>query len=165
MRGYPTEDSPHTIFVELVKVAKIDCTHTPGVCARITRVPKFKKQSDSMDIDQEQKEESKKLRRSLKDDRRKAKKTVEEQELVLVNLLYAPKGTKLHSLARLITRLEKLSYVLAWTVEKDLSKPFNIDLVELPRLKMSFHARTDSDGITRLYRYLLNIGLMNGLTN
>jgi len=52
----------------------------------------------------------------------------------------------------LITRLDKLAYVLAWTKQKDLSKPFNIDLVELPRLKMAFHARTDNDGVTRLYR-------------
>jgi hypothetical protein len=52
----------------------------------------------------------------------------------------------------LITRLDKLAYVLAWTKQKDLSKPFNVDLVELPRLKMAFHARTDNDGVTRLYR-------------
>lgn len=65
--------------------------------------------------------------------------------------LFASLGSKLHSLAGLVTRLEKLSYVLAWTKQKDLTKPFNIDLVELPRLKMAFHARTDSDGVTRLY--------------
>jgi hypothetical protein len=68
--------------------------------------------------------------------------------------LFLCTGSKLHSLAQLITRLDKLAYVLAWTKQKDLNKPFNIDLVELPRLKMAFHARTDSDGVTRLYRYI-----------
>ena len=63
-----------------------------------------------------------------------------------MDLLHAPEGTKLHSVAGVIARIERLSYVLAWTRMADPNKQFNLDLVELPRLKMSFHAKVDHEG-------------------
>mgnify|MGYP001032829281 CR=1 FL=1 len=62
----------------------------------------------------------------------KKEKTIEEEELMLLNLLYAPKGSKLHSLAKLITRIEKLSYVLAWS--KVRHRPW---WVTCPNIKIS----------------------------
>ncbi len=39
LRGYPTDGSPHIIYVELQKVTKVDCTGLAGVCAKIRRMP------------------------------------------------------------------------------------------------------------------------------
>lgn len=40
LRGYPTDDSPHIIYVELQKLQKLDSTHLSGVGARVRRIPK-----------------------------------------------------------------------------------------------------------------------------
>eukprot|EP00755_Sulcionema_specki_P014189 Sspe_Gene.56011::Locus_30819_Transcript_1_1_Confidence_1.000_Length_7199::g.56011::m.56011 len=78
--------------------------------------------------------------------------SVEDSELLLLDPLHAPRGTPLHSLARVLMRIESLSHVLVWT--RDLSTnptaPLSIDLVQLPRLKLTFTARVE-DGVTRLY--------------
>jgi hypothetical protein len=76
------------------------------------------------------------------------KRTIDQEELVLLDLLHAPEGTKLHSIGTVLARIERLSYVLAWTRQADANKPFNVDLVELPRLKMSFHMKVDHEGIS-----------------
>ena len=66
--------------------------------------------------------------------------------------MHARPGSKLFSLADTLTRLDRLSYVLAWTrKENTASRPLVLDLVELPRLNMSFHERKDGAGKTQLY--------------
>jgi len=79
---------------------------------------------------------------------------------VLLNLLYAPKGSRLFSLARTLARIENLSNVCAWTKVTSHAVLHShdpvvgcgsIDLVELPRLKLSFSARPDHEGVVRLY--------------
>eukprot|EP01012_Entosiphon_sulcatum_P007139 TRINITY_DN13559_c0_g1_i1.p1 TRINITY_DN13559_c0_g1~~TRINITY_DN13559_c0_g1_i1.p1 ORF type:complete len:4669 (-),score=764.85 TRINITY_DN13559_c0_g1_i1:3029-17035(-) len=81
-------------------------------------------------------------------------KSSEEHDMLMLNLLYAKEGTPLYSLGRLLSRIENLSYVLAWT--RNLAGDtdggdFFVDLVQLPRLKLSFAARVGNDGTTRLY--------------
>lgn len=66
---------------------------------------------------------------------------VGEPTKYLLNILYAEEGTPLHSLGRLLIRLDDLSHVLAWTnmdpTQGTEATP-TIDLVEMPRLGVSF---------------------------
>ena len=81
-------------------------------------------------------------RKSLKDD---------GLDLNLLDLLYAPPGSPLHLLAQLLSRLDNLSHVLAWTPKRDrLSPTPEIKLVQLPRLQLSFECRPGPDGAVRL---------------
>lgn len=83
------------------------------------------------------------------------------QDLLLLNLLYAPRRSRLHSIMKVLTRIENVGHVLAWTKASAVEKkrPFeglpygcpDIELIELPRLKLSFNARKDHEGILRLY--------------
>lgn len=41
LRGYPTDEATHIIYVELQKLPKLQSTHLAGVSARIRRIPKF----------------------------------------------------------------------------------------------------------------------------
>merc|ERR1712159_368340 len=83
---------------------------------------------------------------------------VESEELVLLDLLHAPEGSYLHSLATVMSRAENLSHVLAWAkfdANADLRAPNALDhaqlhIVSLPRLKLTFQAR-NVDGAVRLY--------------
>eukprot|EP00760_Papus_ankaliazontas_P024689 PhM_4_TR2411/c0_g2_i1/m.74313 len=81
--------------------------------------------------------------------------TVEEKNLLLLNLMYARKGTPLHSLANVLARIELLSHILVWTTQTDYDYtkggPIAIDLVQLPRLKLSFRAHVDGDGAMQLF--------------
>jgi hypothetical protein len=80
-------------------------------------------------------------------------------DLVLLNLMYAPDGSTLSAISELLMRLENLSHILVWTATKvQKSKDeCQIDLIELPRLRLSFYSQTDyldgdaSKPITRLY--------------
>lgn len=78
--------------------------------------------------------------------------TIEDNNLMLLNLMYARAGTPLHSLAKVFARIELLSHVLVWTTKTDYNSadgdPFTIDLIQLPRLKLSFTARLNPDGQT-----------------
>ena len=55
-------------------------------------------------------------------------------------------------------RADNLGHILAWTAlaslpapETENGRPTQVDLVELPRLKLSFSARKDAEGVERLY--------------
>jgi hypothetical protein len=81
-----------------------------------------------------------------------------EQELL--NLLGAPRKSRLHSLAKAMARVENLGHVLAWTDRRSNGSGYEyaaaldcpaLSLVELPRLKLAFQGRLDADGATRLY--------------
>ena len=74
--------------------------------------------------------------------------------MLLLNCLYAAKGTPLYSLAQVLTRMETLANVLVWSKDvhcKDQCKPVSIDLVQLPKFKLNFSAQLDHDNIRRLY--------------
>ncbi|KAH9261268.1 hypothetical protein BASA81_000972 [Batrachochytrium salamandrivorans] len=77
---------------------------------------------------------------------------------VLLNLLYAPKASRLYSLMKTLCRIENLSNICVWTKASNLATWLHsaepqvgvppIDLVELPRLKLSFTCRKDHGGET-----------------
>jgi len=102
----------------------------------------------------------------------KTSESLQDGAMVMLDLLYAPRGSRLFSLARTLSRIENLSNICAWTNlenlavwEDDLawrhgqsvapSLPIRgcvaVDLVELPRLKLSFTLRKDFEGNLRLY--------------
>ena len=70
--------------------------------------------------------------------------------LSLLNMLLPPRSSPLRRLARLLSRLEDLSHLLVWSrantagTGKGLA-PNAIELVELPRLHLTFRARQDGD--------------------
>jgi hypothetical protein len=77
--------------------------------------------------------------------------TIEDHNLLLLNLMYARSGTPLFTLACVFARIELLSHVLVWTTQVDYSfesgsAPPTIDLIHLPRLKLSFAARLGPNG-------------------
>lgn len=86
---------------------------------------------------------------------------VEDYNLKLLNLLNAPKDTPLYHIGRVFSRIELLSHVLCWTTnvrydsEKERkgesNEPLTIDLILLPRLKLSFSARLDANGVLRIF--------------
>lgn len=92
--------------------------------------------------------------------RRRTFKNAERTEFeddILLNLLYAPQGTPLFSLARVLSRVENLSHILAWSKAKGgaaqpgSGREYELDLVELPRLNITFKARLRGDGVKVLY--------------
>ena len=106
----------------------------------------------------------------------RGERAVDKDAMVLLNLLYAPRRSRLHSLVRTLCRAEDISHICAWT---PLNAPSVLDsatasdaaarssqrpgayvpargcppiaLVELPRLKLGFAARPDHEGVLRLY--------------
>eukprot|EP00966_Prymnesium_polylepis_P209307 4849081-Prymnesium_polylepis.1 len=83
---------------------------------------------------------------------------VEDQELVLLDLLAAPAGSFLESLAAVLSRIESIAHVLAWAPydeSEDLSQPTavaqsDLVIVSLPRLKLTFQSRRVGD-VVRLF--------------
>ena len=77
------------------------------------------------------------------------------QAMTLLNLLYAPAGSMLHAVARLLCKLDSLSHCLVWTKGEVPAGAdhcdASIDLIELPRLQLSFFSKEGADGVTRLY--------------
>jgi hypothetical protein len=79
-------------------------------------------------------------------------------EFVLLDLLAAPKGSLLESLATVLACIEAIGSILAWAPydeAKDMGKPTavaqeDLAIVALPRLKLTFQARRVG-GTVRLY--------------
>jgi len=69
--------------------------------------------------------------------------TALERKMMLCNVLYAKKGSALHSLAQVLSRIENVAHILVWTFNTsgDPANPLTIDLVHLPRLKLTFSVR------------------------
>ena len=80
-----------------------------------------------------------------------------DDSMILLNLLYAPSTSRLSSLLRTLVRVENAGQICAWTKSAHLQQLVgnrgcpSIDLVEIPRLKLGFTARTDYAGELRLY--------------
>ena len=88
-------------------------------------------------------------------------KRADSEDLVLLNLLYAPRSSRLHSILKVLSRIETAGYIVAWTKACNCAKQPKptllehgcppIDLIELPRLKLSFVGRFDHQNEYRLY--------------
>jgi len=61
-----------------------------------------------------------------------------DDRMLLLNLMYAPRRSKLFSLAKTLSNIESLSHICVWTKDVKMANPsgYSIDLVELPRLKL-----------------------------
>ena len=79
--------------------------------------------------------------------------TEEDGEYTLLPHLYAEEGTTLACVADFFVRMEDLSYVLVWTKGRvsNVRDVCGVDLIELPRLQMSFYSKRDLDGKVRMY--------------
>ena len=169
LRGYPTEGEGHLLIMELEERKDQNALRTPSVVAHIRRLPLTPPETPPPTtaaapvkvLDEEERKEA----ADAEDDDvvdpslvTKVTKTLAEEELQLVDLLYAPPDSQLASLARTISRVENLSHVLAWTKTSGLQRrgfdivgEVVIDLLELPRLKLNFASRKDEKGVMRLY--------------
>ena len=65
----------------------------------------------------------------------------------LISLLYAPKESVLRDLCQVVMRLDGLSHCMAWTKApvKSPEDACSVDLVEFPRLRLSFHTKREVD--------------------
>ena len=79
--------------------------------------------------------------------------TEEDGEYTLLPILYAEENTTLAQVADFFVRMEDLSFVLVWTKGRvtDDASMCSVDLIELPRLQMSFYSKRDLDGKVRIY--------------
>lgn len=75
-------------------------------------------------------------------------------EYTLLDLLYAPDGSYLSELRDYLARIEDMPHILVWTKGDGKGAAVNVDLIELPRLGISFANRIDSAGVGRLYSSL-----------
>ena len=76
-----------------------------------------------------------------------------ENRMLLVDLMFLPRRSRLFSMAQALCRIETLSHICAWTRELEPKGNADIvlDLVDLPRLKLSFAMRKDFEGKMRLF--------------
>jgi thiol-disulfide isomerase/thioredoxin len=74
-------------------------------------------------------------------------------KLVLLNILNADPTTIRYKYAQIFSRLEDLSHVLMWSKNSHDHADGEVTIykVELPRLRMAFMPKIDSDGVTRLH--------------
>ena len=91
-----------------------------------------------------------------------AKLPVDQVDVVLINLANAyndsveSHGGKFGSIMKMLSRIENASYILCWTRAENVDKAegatdYAVDLVECPRLKVSFEEKLDNHGVPRLY--------------
>lgn len=98
-------------------------------------------------------------------------------------VLFPDEEKSLHALVRQLLRLDSMSHIIVWsrvqpTQSNDLKSGMSIDLIELPRLCLTFEKRLSKDGTTRYfcleqsglfltgYRDELRFGeLLDGLAN
>ena len=168
IHGYPLTDPQGPIIcVHLKGLPNVGSFEEKGVCARITRVPMklFKarqREAERLDLLEAKLVVGKALSQGdsleygVDDDDAKERpdedKSVDEVELTLVNMLYAPPKSKIFNLFNTLKRIEKLSFMMCWSRSTNLEGgEFEIDLVELPRLKLTFTARKDDRGKPQLY--------------
>eukprot|EP00960_Hanusia_phi_P029240 747854-Hanusia_phi.AAC.2 len=73
----------------------------------------------------------------------------------LLNLCNSPEGSVMYRLAQMLSKMDNLSHCLVWTKATippgSESSSCTIDLIELPRLQLSFFSKVCSDGVTRLF--------------
>lgn len=74
-------------------------------------------------------------------------------DMLLLNLLEAPDGSVLFRIASVLSRVEDLSYILAWTTSHNPreNESCQVSLIELPRLKLRLQPQRGPDGVTRLH--------------
>ena len=64
---------------------------------------------------------------------------------------FSTESSSLHALIRMMLRLDSLSSILAWSLNDPSEGPVTIDLIELPRLRLTFEKRQGSKGFIRYF--------------
>ena len=94
-----------------------------------------------------------------------------EEAMVMLNLMYCQRRSKFYSLVQTLARIENLSYIVAWTKQSSLQDMVkrkltadslligcpHIDLIELPRIKLTLFTKRDHSGVLRLSVPLLHV--------
>ena len=60
-------------------------------------------------------------------------------------------SAQLHALVRMILRLDSMSSVIAWSMTSPEDGPTTIDVVEFPRLRLTFEKRVSNKGVVRYF--------------
>lgn len=71
-----------------------------------------------------------------------------DEDMQMIDMLYAPKDSKLQSLAKVFSRLDNIAHVLCWS--RTSTAGDTADVVEVPRLSLTFIATEDDSGKVRL---------------
>jgi hypothetical protein len=71
-----------------------------------------------------------------------------DEDMDLLDSLYSEKDGRRHSVAKVISRLDNIAHVLCWS--RTCTEGDTVDVVELPRLSLTFVATTDDAGKVRL---------------
>ncbi|GAB5371987.1 hypothetical protein AAMO2058_001626900 [Amorphochlora amoebiformis] len=154
LRGYEIDvkknDIKTLLEVTLKNGVMTDVTQCKGSVVRIVRKVIKKEQTQQKDK-QDKKDKktfmSKKNKKKKKLQKFRTTAGTEEEDLVLINLLHTRPSTPLYTLARVLTRVERLSYCLAWAKASD--PKLRVHVVELPRMKLTFKAQKQG-AVTRL---------------
>ena len=81
--------------------------------------------------------------------------SLELSELTLVNTLYASPACKTFSVTSVLTRMENEGHILVWSkgngAGRNANAEVSLDLIELRRLKLSFHEKFDDNNVLRLF--------------
>lgn len=64
---------------------------------------------------------------------------------------FKDEASSLHALIRMMLRLDSLSSILAWSLSDPSEGPVTVDLIELPRLRLTFEKRQGSKGLIRYF--------------
>ena len=79
--------------------------------------------------------------------------TRNEERMVMVDLMFVKRQSRLFALVQALSRIENLSHIVAWTrqMEPTAGDVLVLDIVDLPRLKLTFGMRSDFEGKMRLF--------------
>jgi hypothetical protein len=176
LKGYPKMTHTHNseqpnelnrdyekfLYVHLHCLKKVECTQNPGVCARIYRMSRetaFHKWSRFNPIrPQHTNSRLKGISLQMNNSYQPPNDLIQDEnetvsllepDFKLLDILHAVPGSQLWALGQLFSRLENLSYILAWAKVHEKDTKFsnvghhttNVDLVELPRLNLAFQAK------------------------
>lgn len=79
--------------------------------------------------------------------------SIDQADLTLVQMAFSKSDSKFGNLLNTMSRIENAGHILCWTLSNSINNNQNIsiDLLELPRLKLSFKEKKDENDVTRLF--------------
>lgn len=132
----------YLLRVKFQEFASVAATGMPGVMAQVSRRPLTPAEMVRLHPEQKAPGENEFVPHEIH--------TVDDDELILIDLLHPAPNTPLYFLQQLLIRLDNISYILCWArASRDPSSPLSVDIVELPRLKLRFSTQV-MNGVVRL---------------
>ena len=142
LRGYPKSKSNKTMVIVRLLSREgdlVDCTREDSISATIRRVPYEAPEDPNAEKDAEKDADGDDQDTDDSEAKKAPEGKLDDTEYVLLDLVHSRKGTPLFSLMKLISRLDRVGTVLVW--RKTTSASDQIDLVEVPRLKLKFRTQ------------------------